>query len=59
MDVQHPKSINLLDLLHSDQYKIEVDIIRQTFDVDIRKSLKKKLPVITHPECSSIENRKD
>lgn len=47
MDVQHPKLINLLDWLHSVKYKKEVDIIRRTSDVDIRKSLKKKLPVIT------------
>ena len=54
MDVNHPKSINLLDWLHSGQYKKEVDIIRQTSDADIKKSLKKKLRVITKKKMPAI-----
>ena len=46
MDVQHPRSIMLMDWLQSEEYKKEVDIIRETSDVDIRKALKKRLPVI-------------
>ncbi|MCK5469878.1 MAG: hypothetical protein KAI99_15260 [Cyclobacteriaceae bacterium] len=58
MDVNHPKSINLLDWLHSDQDKKEVDIIRQTSDADIKKSLKKKLPVITPSGTFTYRNQK-